>query len=819
MSAITLFSISFMKKALSILFIIVPFLAFSQAVQNVTGDAIIPSIAAKLDTYNANHSVEKAYLQFDKPYYAIGDTIYFKAYLTLGAAHKLSALSGILYVDLINPDNNISRSIKLPVAAGTAHGDFMLSDTLKAGNYRIRAYTTWMRNTGIESFFSQVIPVGKVAAANAASQPGGFTEKKITTGKQPKIDIQFFPEGGSLIAGNYSKVAFKAIMPNGAGVSIKGTITDNENNEVTTFESAHLGMGSFVIVPGAGKTYKANIILADGTTQTIDLPKAINTGYTINLNNTDADTIKLRITAGSESPKDNLNVVAQCGGIVCYAVQSGHFDKFFNLKIAKNKFSDGIVQFTLFSSTGEPLNERLAFVNNKNQLNLNIKTKEVYSVRQKAEVELTTVNKDNKIAPGSFSVAVTDETLVPVDEQNENTILSSLLLTSELKGTVEKPGYYFANESEQTHTDLDLLMLTQGYRQFEWKKILNDKPQTVLYKPEQNMQISGRVVKWSKPAAGAKITLFSNKGGLFMIDTVADKNGLFAFKDLVFADSTNFVVQSRIKKGQDAVTLYLDTIMPPGLPVKNKHNTDLNPITTNMSALLANQKRYNEEQIKNGHVVLLKEVIIKSKYELAIPHSRNLNGVGNADYVFTAKDIEKFICSRLADCLSGRIPRVRFANGIPVGMALVIDGTFMDVDNFAFLNPDDIEGIEVITGPHYGGVYGSEMANGGFIVTTKAGRRGNEYYRYAPGVLTYHPQGFYKVREFYSPQYDKPNANSQITDLRSTIFWKPDIITDKDGKASFSYFNADGKGTYRIVIEGIDADGNLGRQVVRYKVE
>src|ERR1700755_930235 len=110
------------------------------------------------------------------------------------------------------------------------------------------------------------------------------------------------------------------------------------------------------------------------------------------------------------------------------------------------------------------------------------------------------------------------------------------------------------------------------------------------------------------------------------------------------------------------------------------------------------------------------------------------------------------------------------------------------------------------------------MANGGSIITTKQGRKTTTYERYAPGVVTYKPQGFYKAREFYSPQYDNPKTNQKMADLRSTIFWKPDITPDKDGNASFSFFNADGKGTYRVVIEGIDTDGNLGRQVLHYIV-
>ena len=116
-------------------------------------------------------------------------------------------------------------------------------------------------------------------------------------------------------------------------------------------------------------------------------------------------------------------------------------------------------------------------------------------------------------------------------------------------------------------------------------------------------------------------------------------------------------------------------------------------------------------------------------------------------------------------------------------------------------------------------VYGGRGDAGLLIVTTKTGKPDYSYQRYAPGVVNYMPKGYARVREFYSPQYDNPRTNAQLPDLRSTIYWNPHVATDKDGQASFEYFNADGKGNYRVVIEGIDGKGELGRKVFRYKVE
>jgi hypothetical protein len=808
---ILLFSMSFINLAVS-----------AQNNQLLSG-----GIPEKISSFFGSHTQERAYLQFDKPYYAIGDTIYFKAYVTIGAQHKLSALSSILYVELIDPDNKIARSLKLQMITGVAWGDFALTDTLKGGNYSVRAYTNWMRNEGESTFFEQTFPVGS-AVATRILESGQQKNKKATASiTAKKFDVQFLPEGGSLVVSNYSKIAFKAIGPGGFGIDIKGTVTDETGAEICSLASTHLGTGTFNIVPEAGKNYKANITYPDGSIGAIELPKAIHNGYTISLNNSSPDTLRIRITAGSEATGGKLSLVAQSGGVVYYAAEKQGDSKIFSATIPKSKFPTGIIQFTLFSQNGEPLNERLAFINHHDQLNLNLKTdKPDYAIRQKVKFKLNPKDKDGKPVTGSFSVAVTDETKVPVDTLNENGILTNLLLTSELKGNIEQPEYYFTNIDPKAQTDLDNLMLTQGYRHFEWKKVLTDTTSTNVYQPEKAMRVSGTVKRNGKPVPNAQVKLFSKAGGMFMLDTLTDVNGKFAFKDLIFADSTKFVVQSKVKKGQDDVTLELDTIQPPRVIINNFGSgkyMQTSVSVADISAYVINQKQFYEEQQKYGinkHPIVLKEVKVETKYEPKIPHSENLNGAGNADYVFTSKDIEKFNCARLAECLSGRLPGLRFRNGIPESMAVVIDGNFIDVDLFTSINPDDIEGIEIIRkSSHYATIYGTRMADGGIIITTKRGKRTKDYYRYAPGVVTYMPKGFYKAREFYSPQYDNPHTNQKMADLRSTIYWNPNIITDKDGKASFEYFNADGKGTYRVVVEGIDADGNLGRQVFRYKVE
>ncbi|HEX3386031.1 MAG TPA: MG2 domain-containing protein, partial [Mucilaginibacter sp.] len=241
---------------------------------------VIPAdggIVAKLDSFSDARPVEKAYLHFDKPYYAAGDTMYFKAYVTMGEKHAPSQISGVLHVDLVNTQNKIDQSIRLQLNNGIAWGDFALPDSLPKGNYRVRAWTQWMRNDP-GSFFEKIVPVGslqtgKVPESNTA---------KIAVGKP---DVQFFPEGGTLVTGIRSTIAFKAIGPDGLGLNAKGVILDSDNKEVTSFASVHLGMGSFGLTPEPGKTYRAKLTFPDGTIQIMDLPKAEQKGIGLSVDN------------------------------------------------------------------------------------------------------------------------------------------------------------------------------------------------------------------------------------------------------------------------------------------------------------------------------------------------------------------------------------------------------------------------------------------------------------------------------------------------------------------------------------------------------
>lgn len=515
---------------------------------------------SKLKTFSAARISEKVYLHFDKPYYAAGDTIYFKAYLTMGERHQPSAISGVLHVDLVNTNNKIDQSIKLQVSDGVAWGDFSLPDSLPKGNYRVRAYTQWMRNDG--NYFDQGISVGSIRNSNKISE----SSTAHLTQANGKPDLQFFPEGGRLVSGIPSKVAFKAIGSNGLGIDVNGVVTDNTGTAVSKFSSVHLGMGYFYLTPEPGKTYRAKVSYPNGAEDTVDLPGIAAEGIVLKINNDSLDKAPIQIMANDNYFAKNrdkpVSLLIYSGGVVSM-VTTRLDSALVKLLILKRHLHSGITKVTLFSSAGEPLSERLIFIQNQDQLKLSVSSDKIsYTRREKVHIGINALNRVDSAVAGHFSVSVIDEGKMPADENAESTIFNYLLLTSDLKGHIEQPNYYFTNPTDKTQADLDLVMLTHGYRRFEWKQLLGSGYPAIAYQPENNLEITGTAKNlFGKPLANGTVSLIPMRKGTFLSKTT-DNNGWFKFSGLVFNDTARFIIQAVNDKGKNNTKLTYDPDKP-----------------------------------------------------------------------------------------------------------------------------------------------------------------------------------------------------------------------------------------------------------------
>lgn len=879
---------------------------------NKLADDPFSDLIKRLQEYNKKYAQEKVHLHLDKPYYAIGDDIWLKAYVINTLTSEPSDISKALYVDLIDEKDKIKTQLKLPMNGGITWGDFKLPDTLSEGNYRIRAYTQWMRNAGPEYYFDKTIKIGnswankvftntvytftkentteKVNAKIKFTDKNGnpyinnevayeiqlnarnITKGKATTNSQGEvsinfsntqpalyksgkiiatinlpnnqktvknipitatsnsIDVQFFPEGGNLVESLPNKIAIKAVNAAGKGEDVTGLIVDNEGIEVNRFETQHLGMGCFIINPQPGKTYTAKVKFKDGSEQTLALPKVQTTGYILSVNNNNPDKIIVKIMMSEDLMGTNeLKIVAQNSGNVYFVTRSPSHKQIVTATIPKKELPSGIVQFTLFNGDNNPVCERIAFVNNiEDRINVTLENlKPSYTKREKVDVKLFTRINDKPLR-GSFSVAVTNTSAVKPDPENETNIFTSLLLTSDLSGYVENPNYYFLDQNTKTQQDLDNLMLTQGWRRILWKNIISNIPPPDTFKPEKSIGISGTITSYGgKPLPNSKVSLFSSSGGFFAIDTLTDAQGHFNFDNLVFTDSTKFIVQGRTAKNKKSVDIKLD-VVPGQIVTKSKSTGDLEVnVNEALQGYLQRSNNYFDELTKRGlleRTIVLSEVNIVEKKNPA-QYSSNLNGGGHADFVVTADMLQN--CTTLAQCLQGRIAGLMFEGSVPYlmrnmstgkrPMQIILDGMNVDSDFLDNIMPSDVETVEVLKSIGNTAIYGSQGGGGVLIITTKRGT-GNTGSIFAPGIITYSPKGYPITREFYSPKYDPATPDNRL-DLRSTVYWYPHLVTDTEGKAPFNFFNTDEAGTYRVVVEGIDMMGHLARAVYTYEVK
>ncbi|MDB5002213.1 MAG: hypothetical protein JWQ34_438, partial [Mucilaginibacter sp.] len=477
-------------------------------------------------------------------------------------------------------------------------------------------------------------------------------------------------------------------------------------------------------------------------------------------------------------------------------------------------------------------------------MKLDVKTvKSAYRSKEHININLEAKDSKGKGVPGNFSVTVIDESKVPVDESLENTIFTNILLTSDLKGYIEKPNYYFTNETDEVNKALDNLMMTQGYRRFTWKELNNTISTKPVFEAEGlGVNIAGRVTTLGdKIAPNAKVTLVSLRAKIVQ-STTTNAAGRFRFDGIFLTDSIKFSLQARTAKNSDKVKLILDSI-PKLQATKNRNLADVNlNINGTLQAYIDNGKKLDEIYEKTGQlnkVQRLKEVRIKAN-KIVVP-TYAMQGIlqipeGHSDQTYKIPEPEH--CANLLTCLRGMLhgitfkdsirnqqviftdlPFCRQINGLNA-MHLIVDGRLMsfneteDILHNNVIEPEDIVKIEVVRT----NLALIAMLGGPAIMIYT--NRGMVRKFYTPSVANITPKGFNKAREFYSPKYDKPRGDAdKLPDLRSTIYWNPYLKTDAAGKTSFSFYNGDGLGTYKVIVEGINADGELGRQVYKYTVD
>ncbi len=795
----------------------------------------IDSLAIHFEEFNKAYPHEKIYIHFDRPFYLAGETIWYKAYYVNASGNTPASLSNIMYTELIGDKGEVIIRRILKVGSGTANGEFLLPDSLPQGQYQVRAYTNWMKNFDEEYFFTKEIlifdPQKEYDIAKADSSEPGIPIKPI----QEKIDLQFFPEGGYLVSGLRSKVAFKATNESGKGLLVKGEIIDQDGNIISPFESFHLGMGAFFLKSEKGKTYYANIIQKNDKRIKIRLPEVSEEGLVLTVDNTSADVISIYIQVNELYLKDNrgeIFLVLQAGGIIYYTAK-GNFNNTSSISatIPKKDLPAGIAQLTLFNGEGKPECERLVFINPHHALQVKIETdKKTYNPREKVLLDISVSDSKGKPVDGNFSLAVTDAGQVMNLEKNSDNILTNLILTSELRGYIEQPAFYFIEDNSSSTIALDHLMLTQGWRRFLWKEILNDEWPAITHDFERNVFIRKGQVQYEVNDTPETLTRVS-----YLLlkerkpyNCIANDNGFFHFlinatygEESVFFDVTNI----RGQRNKFQINFEKDSL---GYQWVSRKETLF--MHTEIQNCL--RKRREKAQIESAFNYSTENGLFHKVNSVLNDQEVKINSfVETADYTIKLDEYNSF--PTMVEVFREIVTHVSLKYKKGENIIRVYSDEYIKnferqplflVDNIPTfdktfvlsLNPGDVETIEVINANHKIRQFGFLGQYGVIAISTKKeGITSDDI----PDKNILKFQGWYHAREFFSPDHSlSTETDRSKPDLRSLIYWNPLIKTDTNGKASVSFYNTDNITTIDTRVEGISYNGTPGLADYRYDI-
>jgi len=629
------------------------------------------------------------------------------------------------------------------------------------------------------------------------------------------FEVSFFPEGGYSITNKASCIGFKALKSNGLSENITGEIY-NENGEfITSIATLHKGIGIFNYIPHTGESYYAVCKNDKNITKRFQLPKSVDNTYVLKTTWRDKR-LNVSVISGQEVSDSDLYLVVHSRGILQYAAKWDNSKEY--LMFTRNSFPSGVIQILLLDANMNTISERLVFTKNDDQAEIRISPgKEKYKPREHIEIGIQLTDTNDNSIEGNFSVSVTDNKDIAIDTCS--TILTTLLLTSDLKGYIEHPSFYF-EDSKLSSLALDGLMLTQGWRRYNIPEVVKGKYIHPTEALEIGQEISGTVkgLIFTKAVAKSRITIVSPNASFFDV-TETDDKGKFSFNGFELPDSTTYVIQALSKRGSKRVELILDKFTYPS--EQNQfipNNYALNSAENSEDYIAKADMKYVYE---NGmRMINLEEVVVEGT-RIEKNHSMY---EGLADNTLDSESIEKSGAVKVQDLLyrfagvsvMGDKISIRGSQNPPL---IVIDDVAMTEDfDLDFVNIFDIESLSIIKGAQ-AAIFGSRGGSGVILITTKTGE-------FTPppsiqfNISTISPLGYQKPVEFYSPKYKtRQEINDSNPDLRTTIFWKPDIKTDESGNASFNFYSADGTTTYSVVIEGVTNNGKIFHKTGKILIE
>jgi hypothetical protein len=778
------------------LFCIIIFLSAASKVFSQDADNGIKTL---FETYSANNYQEKVFLHVDKSVYATGEILWFKCYVTDAVSNNLSALSKVCYVEVIGNDKKQLLQGKIAIDSGTGNGSFIIPSSIRTGNYIIRAYTNWMKNFDAGFYFEQPVSI-----INPDKKPEAIRMDSA------EYSIQFFPEGGNLVYGLNSTVAFKITDGYGKGLDAKGIIANENNDTVANFETQKFGMGTFRFKPESGNEYYS-IVRINGKRIIQNLPEIYSRGWTMHLED-EGNSLRLHITTNEETAHGVYLFVQTKGKIKLGRTEylkNGSAD----FIIYKSDLDEGISQLTVFNENKQPVCERLYFKKPAQYLQIKLNGPAELQKRKKASIDILTSTPNGDVVNADLSVSVyLLDSLQPAQEIN---ILNYLWLSSDIKGAIESPQYYFENAGVEVDKATDNLMLTQGWRRFKWEDVLKDAKPSFSFLPErEGLIVTGKILPSGTSSADATVPVYlsvpgnnfkfsltnsSTSGALrFNVEKFYGRHEIIGmvdstyrmFIDNPFSDkfSYNTIAPINLKPALKneiltrSIGAQADNIYQP-----DKKDNFILPVTYDTTRFFGYpSKTYYLDDYTRFHS--MEEVMREYVKEV---HVRNRQ---NTFHYEVYNELEKL-----------------YFNEDPL---VLIDGLpVFDINRIMEIDPLKIKKIDITTTrvflgkKEYDGIVSYSTYNGDL-----------EGYELTRGALVLEYDGVQPEREFYSPQYEiASQSSSRLPDFRNVLYWSPHVKTI-NGKSNMSFFTSDVPGKYVAIVQGVSEDGLVGSMIVKFVV-
>ena len=764
---------------------------------------VIQEVQNSFNLYKQSALQEKIFVHTDKTTYLPGEILWFKVYCVDGNDHRPLNLSKVVYVEVLDNNQNPIVQAKVGMKNGSGDGSLYIPVSITNGNYKLRAYTSWMKNFSPDFYFEK-----QITLVNPLKSPEAIAKENA-----PAYDVRFFPEGGNLVAGLLSKVAFKAVGQDGRGVDISGLLINQRNDTVAAFKSLKFGMGSFSFKPATNNTYRAVVKVGDNPAFTKEFSEVSSQGYVMTLAD---ESGQINVTVQTnENSGGTVYLFAHTRQMVKAAQSADVNNGTAHFRINRNDLGDGISHITIFNSAKQPVCERLYFKRPAQQLVIDASADQrEYGERKKVSVNVLAKDPSGKSLGADLSMSV--YRIDSVQAVDRSDIFSYLWLGSDLRGNIESADYYFKNNNAESDEAIDNLMLTQGWRRFQWNELLENKPAEFTFLPEYNGHlVTGKIVNINGGAPAKNIVTYLGIPGkrVQLYTAQSDSSGHLLYSTRDFFGPSEIIAQTN----QLIDSTYRIDISSPFSEQFTKTTPPKFEFTAGMARAL--QEHSLGVQVLNIYSAnMLKRFYDPSVDSLAF-YGKPFASYKLDDFTrFTTmeEDLREYVKENNMVKSRGKFHiKVLSEHGFLDNDPLVLlDGVpVFNIDKVFTIDPLKVRKLEVVPFRYF---YGPAIEEGIFSFTTYKGDLGGV--ELDPHAIVMDYEGLQLHRQFYSPVYDtEARSASRIPDFRNLLYWSPSVAAHGNGTVSF--YTSDQPGKYAGVVQGITEKGDAGVQYFTFEVK